>query len=106
MNLGILTVDLHFPAPQSLKEKRSILKSLVTRIKNKFNVSVAEIDGMDLWQMSRLVIATVTRDRRRMDQVLRNTAEFIQRERVSLALHLRYLFYGVLHLRQLRFFFA
>jgi len=58
--LGILSLDLHFPTAQSLKEKRSLLKSLVARMRNTFNVSVAEVGYQETWQRARLVVAVVS----------------------------------------------
>jgi len=58
--LGILSLDLHFPAAHSLKEKRSLLKSLLARLRNTFNVSVAEVGYQETWQRARLVVAVVS----------------------------------------------
>lgn len=49
---GLLTIELYFPAVQSLKEKRRLIKSLLTRLRNKYNVSLAETDYNDKWQRS------------------------------------------------------
>ena len=80
MVIGTLQLELHFPQPQSLKEKRVILKSLVSRIQNVFNVSIAEIDGMDLWQASVLAVAAVGRETRRVNQILDRLIEFVRAE--------------------------
>ena len=74
----MLQVELWFPEPQSLKEKRMILKSLVSRVRNKFNVAVAETDGMDLWQKSVLVIVSVAKDRKQANQVLDYVLDFVR----------------------------
>ena len=73
-------MELHFSQPQSLKEKRALLKSLVGRIKNVFNVSIAEIDGMDLWQASVLAVAAIGRETRRVNQILDHLIEFVRAE--------------------------
>ena len=83
MIIGTLQLEIHFFNPQSLKEKRVLLKSLVDRIKKKFNVAVAEIDGMDLWQVSTLVIATVAKEKKRVNQILDLALEFVNGERES-----------------------
>jgi len=70
MLVGILKVELYIPGIASLKEKRFVLKSLKTRIRNRFNVSVAEIDFMDKWQRSCIGIAVVSNDRRFLDEIL------------------------------------
>lgn len=78
MIIGTLELELRFPRPQSLKEKRTILKSLVTRIRNRFNVTVAEIDGMDLWQVSSLVVAAVGRETKQVNEVLDHVTNFVE----------------------------
>ncbi len=62
MIVGLLTVDLHIPASNSLKSKRMVIKSLTDRIKNKFNVSVAEVDAQNLWQRSVIGISIVANE--------------------------------------------
>lgn len=55
-------MDLHIPEANSLKSKRLIIKSLIDRIKNKFNVSVAEVGANNLWQRSVIGIAFVSNE--------------------------------------------
>ncbi len=59
MVIGILQMDIFLPETGSLKEKRWIVKSLTTRIRNKFNVSVAEVDSQDKWQKAVFAVAHV-----------------------------------------------
>lgn len=63
MIVGLLNLDLHLPSVHSLKEKRHILRSLATRLRNRFNVAVAEVEHQDLWQRARLAVVTVNSDR-------------------------------------------
>lgn len=74
MIVGICTVELHIPEAQSLKGKRQVVKSLTSRLRNRFNIAVAEIDEQDLWQKSILGIACVANEsgmvNRTLDQVL------------------------------------
>ena len=81
MVIGILQLEIHFFNPQSLKEKRMLLKSLVSRMKNKFNISIAEIDGMDLWQKTALAIAVVGSESRRVNQLLDHVISFVHEEK-------------------------
>ncbi len=67
---GILKLTLYIPESGSLKDKRRVLRSLKDRLKNKFNVSVAEVDHHDLWQKATVAVALVTRDRRHADESL------------------------------------
>ncbi len=62
MIVGLLTLDLHIPEANSLKSKRVVVKSLIDRIKNKFNVSVAEVDAQNLWQRCIIGIAFVSNE--------------------------------------------
>jgi uncharacterized protein YlxP (DUF503 family) len=70
MIVGLCTVELHFPDAQSLKSKRKILVSLKTRLQNRFNISVAEIDDNHLWQKAILGIASVANETARVNQTL------------------------------------
>ena len=68
--VGLCTVELFIPGTQSLKDKRQVLLSLKDRLRNKFNLSVAEVDGQDLWQKSVLGLACVANETRHVHQVL------------------------------------
>ena len=69
MFVGVLTLDMHIPGSDSLKMKRLVLKSLVTRLRNKFNVSVAEVDQNEKWQRAVVAIALVSNEQGFIDQV-------------------------------------
>ncbi len=62
MIVGLLTLDLHIPGADSLKSKRIVVRSLIDRIKNKFNVSVSEVDANNLWQRSVIGVAYVSNE--------------------------------------------
>ncbi len=62
MIVGLLTLNLHIPGADSLKSKRMVVKSLTDRIKNKFNVSVSEVDANNLWQRSVIGVAYVSNE--------------------------------------------
>lgn len=61
--VGIFQLEIHIPGALSLKEKRVVIKSMKEKLKNKFNVSVAELAGDDKWQRSLIGIAMVSKDR-------------------------------------------
>jgi uncharacterized protein YlxP (DUF503 family) len=69
--VGVMVWELHLPGSQSLKDKRSVLKSLKDRLHDRFNVSVAETAHQDLWQRAELAAAVVSTDRRQAERVLR-----------------------------------
>ncbi len=60
MTVGLLTLHIHLPGCSSLKEKRRRLKPLLTRLHREFNISVAEIDHMDIWQNATIACALVS----------------------------------------------
>jgi uncharacterized protein YlxP (DUF503 family) len=70
MIVGLCTVELFIPESQSLKDKRQVLLSLKDRLREKFNLSVAEVDGQDLWQKAVLGLACVANEGRYVNQVL------------------------------------
>ena len=68
--IGVLTLEIHVEQSHSLKEKRHVVKSLKDRLRERFNVSVAEIDFLDSWQNSVIAAVTVANDRVRAEQIL------------------------------------
>ena len=71
-SIGVLTLELRLENSHSLKDKRHVVKSLKDRLRNKFNVSVAEIDYQDLWQRAAVAAVTVASDHTRAEQVLQS----------------------------------
>ena len=78
MFIGSLQLDLFLPGVLSLKEKRFALKSIKTKLKNKFNISVAEVDFNDKWQRSRLGVVCVANDRRFIDEILSKVINLVE----------------------------
>lgn len=70
MIVGLCTVELFLPESQSLKDKRQVLLSLKDRLREKFNLSIAEVEGQDLWQKTVLGLACVANEGRYVNQVL------------------------------------
>lgn len=80
MVVATVRAEVHFPEAGSLKAKRAVLSSIKGRIRAKFNVSVAEVDHLDLWQRSTIGVAFVTNDRRFADEVLSKVVDLISSE--------------------------
>ena len=78
MVVGLLTVELHVPGSQSLKDKRMVLRRVKDRLK-KFNVSVSEVDHQDLWQRASLAVVAVSTDQSHVDLELAAVADEIER---------------------------
>jgi uncharacterized protein YlxP (DUF503 family) len=79
-SVGVLTLELRLPDSHSLKDKRHTVKSLKDRLRNKFNVAVAEIDYQDLWQRALISAVTVSGDHGHAEQVL----QAVEREAAGL----------------------
>ena len=77
MNVGVCRVKLRFPENLTLKGKRQVLKSVISRIRSKFNVSVAEVDDHDLWQLATVGICCVSNDKRYTNEVLSKAVDLI-----------------------------
>ena len=71
------TVEFHLPDVGSLKGKRHVLKGLKEKVKNRFDVSVAEVDHHDSWQRATLAIACVSNDSRHANEVVDKAMDFI-----------------------------
>jgi uncharacterized protein len=76
--VGLCTVELFIADSQSLKDKRQVLLSIKDRLQHKFNLSVAEVDGQDLWQKAVLALACVANDGRYVNQVLDQALNLIR----------------------------
>ncbi|HUW65558.1 MAG TPA: DUF503 domain-containing protein [Spirochaetia bacterium] len=80
MAVGVLTIELFFDQSGSLKDKRQLLKSIVERLRSRFNVSVAEVDGMDLWQRSTVAVALVGNQPGYVKEVLEKILRFVEEQ--------------------------
>ncbi len=77
MNVGVCRIKLRLPENLSLKGKRRVLKSITTRVRSKFNVSVAEVDDQNLWQLATLGICCISNNKRYTNEVLSKVVDFI-----------------------------
>jgi hypothetical protein len=69
MLVAIGTFVMHFPEVHSLKGKRHILRSIIDRVKAKFNASIAEVEDNDLWQRGKIGVAMVANDRQLLEKM-------------------------------------
>ncbi len=84
MTVCVCSVRLRLPENESLKGKRHVLKSIIERVKNRFNVSISEIDNNDAWQLATLGIAFVSNDRQHVDETLAKVVNFISDSRFEI----------------------
>ena len=75
--VGILSVELHFPASGSLKGKRKYVKSAKAQLQQRFGASVAEVDHHELWQRARLTVACVARGHTELEQLLDGAERYL-----------------------------
>jgi len=86
MNIGVCKLELRLPENQSLKGKRQVVKSIIARLRNEYNVSVAEVDNQDLWQLATLGITCVSNHRRHADEILSRVVKFVAQNYPNLEL--------------------
>jgi uncharacterized protein YlxP (DUF503 family) len=78
MVIGVCTIELYLPENHSLKEKRHIVNSLKGKLKNRFNVSIAEIDYLDVWQRATIGAAMINTDQVYVDREFRKMLNFLE----------------------------
>jgi len=83
MHVGTARLELLMPENGSLKDKRMVVKSVAQRVRNRFNVAVAEIDTQDVWELATLGIVCVSDDPRHANEMLSKVLAFIESERLD-----------------------
>ena len=83
MTVGACRLTLRLPENDSLKGKRQVVKSITSRVHNKYNVSIAEIDDNESWQIVSLGISCVSNSVRHADEMLSNVVKFIASSRLD-----------------------
>ncbi len=78
MVVGTIKIDFHLSDNRSLKGKRKIVKSMVGKVRSRFNVSIAEVGSNDKWQKIELGISAVGNDRRHIDSSLNSVLDFLE----------------------------
>ena len=86
MIIGACTIYLSIPSAHSLKDKRRILKSVIARVRNKFNVSIAEVADNDYWQSATLGVACVANDQEHVHRMLASVVTYIEQTRLDASL--------------------
>ena len=67
MIIGICTCEIFIFNANSLKSKRSVVKSIIEKSKNRFNISIAEVGENDKWQKSIIAFSTISNDQKIVD---------------------------------------
>lgn len=80
MIIGACTIQLYLPGVASLKEKRGLLKPLLTQLRRRFDVAVAEVEHQDRWQSAAIAIVAVANETGHVYTVLENAVHWIEDE--------------------------
>jgi uncharacterized protein len=78
--IAVMGWDLQIHDAHSLKEKRSVIRSLKDRLRAKLNVSVAETGAQDIWQRAEITVCAVAADRRQADSILDSADRLVESE--------------------------
>ena len=78
MHIGVCTLYLSIPEADSLKDKRQVIRSLCAKLRNKFNVSVAEVDDLDIWRQATVAVVVVSNDQKFANQVLSQAVNHVE----------------------------
>ncbi|MEC9488199.1 MAG: DUF503 domain-containing protein [Halanaerobium sp.] len=82
MKIGICKVEIFIPGVRSLKEKRGIIKSVMKRLQNRFNLSISEVANHDSWQKTTWGIAIISTDAPHVHRTLERVMQYLYRERM------------------------
>ncbi len=83
MNVGVCKIRMRLSGNHSLKGKRQVSKPIIERVKNRYNVSIAEVDDQDLWQLLTLGITCVSSSGPHANEMLSKVVDFIQQSRLD-----------------------
>ena len=83
MNVGVCRVSFRLAENLDLKGKRQVVKSIIGRVRSKFNVTISEVEDNDEWQIATLGIGYISNDRRHTNQVLSQIINHISSIRIE-----------------------
>jgi uncharacterized protein YlxP (DUF503 family) len=86
MVIGVCEITLHLPDSHSLKEKRQIIKSIIARVRNQFEIAIAEVDENDRWQIAVLGVSCVSNSSQIASELLERVRRFIEETRPDVLL--------------------
>ena len=87
MIVGVAALEIQIHGSQSLKEKRGVVQSICRRVRNRFNVAVAEVGGQDLWQRALLGVAAIGCDAGVVRSALDRAVAFVEDLHLAEVLH-------------------
>ena len=84
INVGVCTIKIRLPENLSLKGKRSVIKSITVQVKNKFEVSAAEVDDQDAWQIATIGVSCISNNSQHTNEVLSKVVNFVDNGRFDI----------------------
>ncbi len=81
MIIGACELTLHLPESHSLKDKRQVIKSIMARIRNQFEVAIAEVEDQDVWQIAKLGVSCVSNSKQHAGEILGRVQRYIEETR-------------------------
>ena len=81
MIIGACELTIHLPESHSLKDKRQVIKSIMARVRNHFEVAIAEVEDQDLWQIAKLGVSCVSNSKQHADEILGRVQRYIEETR-------------------------
>ena len=85
MIVGACQIRLHLPESQSLKDKRQIVKSVLARLRGSFDLSAAEVDDLEVWQLTTLGLTCAGNEATHVEQVLQHAVRYVEESRPDCA---------------------
>lgn len=78
MVIGLCSLEIYIPNCRSLKEKRMIIKGIKESLRNRYNISIAEVEFHNLWQRAKLAVVTVSSQKKRVEQIFSSVLKFLE----------------------------
>ncbi|HEY3992127.1 MAG TPA: DUF503 domain-containing protein [Ktedonobacteraceae bacterium] len=86
MIVGVSEITLHLPESHSLKDKRQVITSLTARIRQRFEVAIAEVEDNDIWQTAKLGVSCVSNSHHHASEVLDHVRQYIEETRPDISI--------------------
>ncbi len=86
MVIGACEITLHLPECHSLKDKRQVIKSIMARVRNQFELAIAEVDENDRWQIAKLGVSCVSNSSQHAGNILERVQRYIEETRPDIVI--------------------
>jgi uncharacterized protein len=80
VTVGILKLHISIDGANSLKEKRKVLKSIIDRLRSRFNISVAEVGYNEIWKNALIGVTCISNNKRHVDRIMAGVVNFVEND--------------------------